>query len=374
MRNTVKKLLAAALAAVLCLSLTACYSENNSWAARKGDDTLPIGAYIYFLNSAYSEAADKVSSDQEVLKADIDGATGKQWTLDRAENYLRSYYYLSEKAEEMGVGLTEEDLESAAASTDSMWTYYKTTLEGMGIAKESFNKAYSVYNTLYEKVFDKIYAEGGDLEVPEDELKAYFTENYYSYDYFYVSLSTTDEDGNSVDMSDDEKASVKESLDAYAAQINAGRLTVEEAATEYAEVALGGEENSTYYAPSPILKDNASETIKTALEDAQEGEAVVADASTGYYLLRRKAIADTFDEIKDDEDQVESILGNMKAKDFQEYVIQQGAQEEGVEINAGALKTVSLSKLVTDDNKMGTVSEAEDEEDSVSSEAESEAE
>ena len=56
MRNIWKRTAAAVLALVLCLSLAGCYNENNTWAARKGDDTMPIGGYIYYLYSAYSEA------------------------------------------------------------------------------------------------------------------------------------------------------------------------------------------------------------------------------------------------------------------------------------------------------------------------------
>ena len=73
MRNIWKRTAAAVLALVLCLSLAGCYNENNTWAARKGDDTMPIGGYIYYLYSAYSEARDQVDSDTAVLDAEIDG-------------------------------------------------------------------------------------------------------------------------------------------------------------------------------------------------------------------------------------------------------------------------------------------------------------
>ena len=62
MRNIWKRTAAAVLALVLCLSLAGCYNENNTWAARKGDDTMPIGGYIYYLYSAYSEAMQKVAT------------------------------------------------------------------------------------------------------------------------------------------------------------------------------------------------------------------------------------------------------------------------------------------------------------------------
>ena len=53
----------------------------------------------------------------------------------------------------------------------------------MGISKESFTKAYSEYNTKYKKVFDKYYGEGGEFEIPKEDLKATYTANNYSYGY-----------------------------------------------------------------------------------------------------------------------------------------------------------------------------------------------
>ena len=62
MRNIWKRAAAAVLALAMCLSFAGCYDENMTWAARKDDDTLPIGGYIYYLYSAYTEAASQVDS------------------------------------------------------------------------------------------------------------------------------------------------------------------------------------------------------------------------------------------------------------------------------------------------------------------------
>ena len=56
MRNIWKRAAAVVLALAMCLSFAGCYDENMTWAARKDDDTLPIGGYIYYLYSAYTEA------------------------------------------------------------------------------------------------------------------------------------------------------------------------------------------------------------------------------------------------------------------------------------------------------------------------------
>ena len=62
-------------------------------------------------------------------------------------------------------------------------------------------------------------------------MKDYYTGLYYSFEYFYVPLTTTDEEGNSVDLDDSAKAELKTQLEGYVDQINDGDLTVSEART-----------------------------------------------------------------------------------------------------------------------------------------------
>ena len=51
MRNIWKRAVAGMLALAMCLSFAGCYDENKTWAARQGDDTMPIVGYIYYLYS-----------------------------------------------------------------------------------------------------------------------------------------------------------------------------------------------------------------------------------------------------------------------------------------------------------------------------------
>lgn len=377
MRNILKRAAALLLAAALCLSFAGCYDENNTWAAKKGEETLPIGSYVYYLYNSYIEAASLVASDQEILKAEIkdedSGETVKaeEWIRAKALNHVKSYYFIADKFDQLGLELTEEDQTSITGATDSMWTYYKTTLEEMGIAKESYNKAYSLYSTRYQKVMKAMYGEGGEKEVSEDELKSHFTENYYNYEYFYASLTKTDDEGNSVDMTDEEKETAKAKLDEYVSSINTGATTMEAAATAYATDILGNAEGSTYAAPSPTKKTNISTIIKTALDGADEDKAVLAESDAGYYVVRRLSIDDAFQDLLEDETQKFSLISDLKGEEFSDYVEEQGKNGvEGLEINERALKSYSVSKLVTDNNKNGTSSASSQAE---SSEASSEA-
>ena len=366
MKHTVKKVFAVVLAVALCLSLSGCYSEKNSWSAKKDDETLSIGSYIYFMNSAYSLARAEVSSEEEVLKASIPDyldesqtLDAKSWIENRAINYVNSYFFLKEKFKQYDLSFSEDDQTGIDNLTDTMWGYSKTTYEGLGISKESLNQSYSVYNVLFQRVFDAMYGEGGEKEVSAEDIKSYFLDNYVHFEYFTASLTKTDEDGNSVAMTDEEKEEVKKKLDDSVEKINKGTLSVEDAASEFATEYLDSADNSTYQAPSVLYNENLSDTFKTALEGLDENKATLAETATGYYLIRKLPIAEKHEEYTESESNLTELLTYMKGDEFSDYILEQSQSYTGVEYNTSAMKTVKLSKFVSDSTKNGTSTPSE---------------
>lgn len=353
MRNTLKKLTAALLALAMCLTFAGCYDENKTWAAKKSDSTMPIGGYIYYLYSSYGEASSKVNSDTDVLKGTIDGKEAKSWIRDQALNRLKAFYYVSDKFDELGLELTEEDKTSIDSLTSGLWPYYQTAMETFGVSKDSFNLAYSTYSVKYQKVFEAMYGEGGELAIPEEELKTYYTDNYYSYEFFYAPLSKSNEDGTSTDLSDDEKAELKSTFEKYAEQVNNGKTTVNEAANDYAEKSLT---DSTYNSPMPAISTNINSTILNALKTLDDNKATFVETSTNYYVLRKLPAADKFEELLSSDSDRLSLLSSMKGEDFDKYVLEKAAEVQDVEVNEKALNSVNLSTLVNDNNKKGTAS------------------
>ena len=258
MRNIWKRIAAAALALAMCLSFAGCYDENKTWAARQGEDELPIGAYIYYLYSAYIEAADQVDSETVVLDAEIEGQDAQQWIKDLALNYVQAYYYIGDKFDEYGLELTEEDQENVENTAVSFWTYYGSSLEDMGISQDSFEKAYALYGEKFQRVMKAMYGEGGELALEDGVLEEYYCGAYTSYEYFSAPLTTTDEDGESVDLTDEEKADLKETFEGYVKKINAGDLTMSEAADEYAEESGT---DSSFMTPVCVKSENMSTEV-----------------------------------------------------------------------------------------------------------------
>ncbi len=359
MRNIWKRIAAAALALAMCLSFAGCYDENKTWAARKGDDELPIGAYIYYLYSAYLEAGSQVDSETSVLDAEIEGQDAEQWIKDLALNYVQAYYYISDKFDELGLELTEEDLVNVENTASSFWSYYGSTLEKLGISQDSFEKAYALYGEKFERVMKAMYDEGGELALEDGALEEYYCGAYINYEYFSASLTTTNEDGESVELTDDEKADLKETFEGYVKKINAGELTMSEAADEYAEESGT---DSSLMSPVCVKSENMSTLVFDALNSVKEGEAAFVESTSGYLVVRKLSVKDYYDEyVANSEDQQFTLLTELKGEEYSDYVLEQAASVEGVELNQAAMDSIKVSSLVDDSNRNGTSSAEETE-------------
>lgn len=350
MRNILKKAACVLLALCLAASLTACYSEDNTWAAKAGDDVMPIGAYIYYLSSAYTEAGNRVSAHDKILEGTIDGQDAKGWIKDQALAYVGAYYYICDKFDELGLSLTEEDLAAIDNGTATYWPYFKARMEAMGVSEESFKKAYAEHNVRAQLLMEALYGEGGQQEVSEDELRQYYTENYNSYEYMYISKSKKDEDGNSVALSDEEKQDMLDTLEDFAGRINSGSITLSEAYTEYSYIAMVTPQHE---APGAVLKSNTHTNIASALPDMADNEAKVIEVDAGCYLLQKLSIDEHFDSLMADAAQKGQLLVEVKGDEFNAEATEQGKALSGVEVNEKAIARIKVEDVVTDKNQTG---------------------
>ena len=367
MKHILKRAAAGALALAMCAGLTGCYSEDKAWAAKMGEDTMPIGGYIYYLSSAYSQGSALVENGQEVLKNTIEGQNASQCIQDKALEQLKSFYFVQQKFDEMGLALDEEDQENITNASNSMWSYYKTAFEAVGVAQSSFTRAYAEYNIKLQKVMQAMYGEGGERALTEDEMHDYYTENYIYYNYFYVPFSTTDEEGQSKTMEEDEQAQVKEALREHVKSISSGDETLEQASAAYV---AEGSSKPTLGEASAINKNNLSEQFSEALTGLKDGESAMVDMSSGAYVLQKMNIETDYQALINDETRKEGLIAEMKGEEFTEYVKEQSASVN-LDLNEKAIGSVKLSLVAETLGKNGTSSASSQEEESSSSESSS---
>lgn len=363
MKNSIKRAASLLLALVLVFSLAGCYSEDMTWAAKCGDKTMPIGGYIYYLSTAYTEAAAKVDSAEKVMDSQIEEKDAEEWIRDRAAHYIRQYFWMDEEMERLGIEMTDADYENASATTNSYWTIYggDEMFQEYGIARSSFDIAFSQYNIKFQKIFEAIYGEGGEKEVPESDLIAQFTDNYYSYEYFTAPMALPDASGNPVAMTEDEKEAFREHMEDVKSEILSGDKTVADAAADYA--AAYNQEKTSYVKevnnPSGLAGSSLPTAFLESLAGLQENELTVLEVSNYMVILRRLPIKDSVNEMLEDASSRLTVLSEVKSEEYREYAESCAEEFEGIEFNTKAMEHYKPKMFVNDDTEYGTLSSVE---------------
>lgn len=375
MKSVTKKLVAGA-AACLCLvsALTGCYSEDKAWSAKRGDDTAPIGVYIYYLSSAYSEALGKVEdASKSVFDQEIDGKDGSQWVKDRAKESIKLMYYVDQKFEDMGLTLDEDDQNQISSITSSAWSYSSSAFDQYGISQKSLEKAYSQFMVKYQKIFEATYGKDGEKEVSDDDLRSFYEDKYTDFEYFTCSYTKTNDEGSSEAMSDEEKEEAKKQFEEYVTKIQNHDLTMSTAAEEYQE-SIGSEsdllqnqtldlETEAYYYPDEVVEK---------LKSMKEGEVSYVDLpdSNRFYVIQKNSISEKCDEVLKDDSQRLSVLGTMKSDEFSEAMEEAAAALDDITFNDSALNSYNPNMFFSEDDLVSSSASSESSSESSSSEEE----
>lgn len=349
--NNMRKLKSAAallLALVMLLSTTAC-SGDTTWAAKYGDTTLPVGVYIYNVYNAYYQAYYQSSdSSTPVLEQQIEDQPSSDWIKEQAAESVKGILFTQQKFKDMGLSFTDEELAQQQTSLNSNWAQASVLLESLGIAKESLNIAFVQQQAMYQKIFEALYGEGGEKEVSDEDLANYYTENYTHYGYFTKSLTTTDEDKQSVNLSDEEIAEIGTKFEEYANAINEGK-TPEEVAQMYQEDE--DLENSPYKESTIILDDSSlSEDLISAIEGLEAGKAQAIKSGTTYYLIYKYDINDSVSDLQDADTRAQ-YLAYMKGEEYDSDMAAEAEAFEGVQMNDAAVNKYTpehVEKVIQD--------------------------
>ena len=353
-----KKVLAALIAVIVALSVTACkpVSLTKDWSYKVEDSTLnqeyAIGVYIYELYSAYSNAA-SYAKDAEgynenesflgltIKDSDGNKAVAKDWILQKAEeNTLRilSTDYLMSKH---GATVDEAQMKTAYDNAKNAWDvgpyaqsgYYNPmskVLYDYGVSEESFSicfaDGYNAYPVTLKQsaLFNKMYDEKGVEAVSDKELKKFFEDNYISYTFIPVNLYTskTDDDGNSTSKAFSAKKikKIKAQLEEYADQLSSGASSLDDIKKKC--------EKDYSVSSDSVVEDNVSTKkdfknsyaeIYKVFKKLSDGKAAVVvvgedgDSPTAYIVLKNDVTKKTADYVKENRG---SVLQNCKSDDF----------------------------------------------------------
>ncbi len=381
MKNIVKKIVAASFCGALLLSTTAC--SDTSWSVKNDNETLSIGTYIYYMSQAYSEAKEKSGkSGDAVLSETIEKKTGDQWIRDRAKELCLEQLTVNKLCKDNKVTVTDDEIDTSYNDSSQfygmysyaqMWIYSKQSYEDMGISEDSYKNAVVGTAVAKDKLFDNIYGEGGSQEVKESELEKYFTDNYVYYKYFSASLTKTDDDGNSTDLTDAEKETLKVKYENYAKMINNEKKTIDDVIEKYKE------NEDTEDDPSMVSCDNINDSfvigdeVKDKLEKMKDGEAAYVATDSEYYFVYKMPIKDNISSLTDKNDTSlhSQVIHKYKNDDFTKYIDEQ-TKKLKYEQNDAAFAKYTPDRVIPDeDNSTAEESSTVSSEESIEESSES---
>lgn len=344
------KVTAFLLAVIMIVFSVGCtpISLNAEWSYRYNDDELPIGVYIYSLYQAYSQAqgfaqsnenytSDKSFMDLEITDDEDNKMIAKDWILQEADKITKSILVINDELAKLGVDVDQTSLDEARNTAETVWNvgayadygYFdpmSAILEPYGISFDSFY--ISSYGAMAKQaaLFDALYNIGGSMEVSDEELTKYFTENYTDYKFFAVDLytTTTDETGNSTStaFTEDEIKAVEAELNGYVNNIQQG-YTYDDVVKAYMDK-NSVTTNPTQQATEILDNSSIGDEIKNKLAEMTEGTATTLKVGDGenaqLYFIYKGKIADQTEAYIGDATKRTSILSNMKSEDFNAYI------------------------------------------------------
>lgn len=246
-------------------------------------------AYQGFLNTYGSYASIFGLDTSKSLKSQYysEDQTWDEYFKDQAVTKMKFVHAVLAKAQEEGMTLEDEDMET-----------FDTTVESIKSQATQYGYSYSSYlkmiygsvmtvdiyeSNLKEQLLASKYATAysDSLSFTDDEIQAYYEENKNNYDLVsgeYVSVSgtpetKTDEDGNTIEATDEEKTAAmeaaKETADKILAEYEAGG-DLEALAEEYGGTYTNNEEmtySSTYVYGDWFFDNSRTSGDAEVLED-----------------------------------------------------------------------------------------------------------
>ena len=169
--NFLKKCAAVLLTGAMVLSMSACSSDTD-WIMRKGELEMPAGVYINNLLQSYYQASTLVeNTEEDVLKQQVEGTDAKEWIQQQALDETKRNMAACSEFNEHKLSFTQDELESCRQQAEAYYEQNGENLEKNGISQNSIELLYQIAY-MKNKLFDALYAQGGEQEVSEKSCAA----------------------------------------------------------------------------------------------------------------------------------------------------------------------------------------------------------
>ncbi|MDR2655165.1 MAG: hypothetical protein LBC56_03705 [Oscillospiraceae bacterium] len=360
------KYLALLLAFMMIFTVCSCtlYGGDTTWVYEIDGEKIPAGVYLYYQQVAYGLAEQKIAEETAAASSQdgsessaasssvpfadktIEGIPSAEWLQNEVLNLCKRYVTVQKEFTALGLSVSEAELKN---TRDTAAKNYETNeaqikvYSTFGIGLESF-KNVSLSDVYSTTLFSKYFGAGGEYEVPEDELKAYYAENYAAAVIYTVPVSE-DTDLKILDVNLDKLIdNLNSTPDGFSAAIMEFESTVpEELRSDY----TSGLSEDTFTAL--IDKSNSNSSVPALVSNAvweTEGYGKyvrinVSDTQI-YIVARRDVLADSLSVYF--AIYGSSLLYEFKSEDYAAALDEKGAGLSVTE-NSKALRRYSLGQM-----------------------------
>lgn len=342
----IKKLAASVLAAATVLALGACNTSNTRVAMTVGKTEIPAGVYIYYLNTAMGEVSEKAEGtefENNIWGQTIDGVSAKEWAEDRAVDYCLQLIAVEREFSRRGLSFTATEQSNLDSNLSYYWSYLGESMEEAGISQSSYERVQK-QGLMGQKILLDIYGEGGEQEIPEQELKDYMSENYMRLN--HILISNKDDDGNT--LTDDALTEAENKANELLNQMKEASeedfiKTLKEESADYNEE-RDTDEVLKEGMISPIEDSGYVEEFETAAKALKAGEVGLAESEYGWHIIKRYAMWD--DGVVDLEDYRTEVIIDMKGEDYEAELENWGdALRSELTLNEKAVERYDVTKM-----------------------------
>ena len=269
------------------MSATGCSSSLNPDAvvATVGDEDISLGVANFYTRMTqgeyetyYASMMGTTAEDMWTQEVDEQGTTMEEQLKDNIMQSLQNMYLMSQHASDYDIALTDEEEQAISDAADQFVAdnteEVRNTVSGN---KEDVQKVLELV-TIQSRMTEAMQ-EGVDEEVSDEEAAQ------KSMDYVLFSYTTTDDSGNSTEMTDEEKENIAATAQEFANQVKNGTDMTDAAEADGVEVQTATFDSESTTPDADLI----------AAADALENEGDVTDpveTDSGIYVARLTSLLD----------------------------------------------------------------------------------
>ena len=191
---------------VLCLVLSAavltgCSAEKKT-VLTIGQAEVDSEIFAYYFDTVYA-ATESAGGDLLDTDAIIEAA------VDRCCEYVGAVTLFAQ----LNLRLSVDDKKGIADDTEDIWTLYSEYYTAAGISKQTVHQIKQA-EYMRKALLLHYFGEGSEYEVSEEEIEYYFDLTYVEFYAVNGYFTTVDENGNTVDLTEQAKADLRAEFEA----------------------------------------------------------------------------------------------------------------------------------------------------------------